>query len=106
MQKSKYDIAHNITVPAIRREAARRMWLQMRMKQRDIASLLDITQASVSKYMHNSKGGTKIDRKQIELYVNALLGNDGQKKAHDIICDICQKKNGFECAFIVKKVSE
>jgi predicted transcriptional regulator len=106
MQKSKYDIAHNITVPSIRRAAARRMWLQMRMKQRDIASLLNVTQASVSKYMHSSKKSVKIDQKQIDYYVSALLENNSSKTAHDVMCEICQNKNGFECAFIVKKVSK
>lgn len=51
-----YEVAVKTIIPAIRKELVRELYFNYNIKQREVAKLLDITQAAVSFYLTNSRG--------------------------------------------------
>ncbi len=51
-----YEVAVRTVIPAIRSMIVKELYSRYSMKQKDIAKLLDLTQAVVSYYLSNSRG--------------------------------------------------
>ena len=107
--QTNYEIAMNEFMPAFRAAAAGLLVKKYGASQQMAALLLEITQASVSKYLNGKysdavKGaGTSIDEVLVEEFVSEIVG-DHERCAQKAMCRACQKYNSFDCAIMVKSV--
>ncbi|MCL4381070.1 MAG: helix-turn-helix domain-containing protein [Candidatus Marsarchaeota archaeon] len=83
-------------LPAVRASATKVMANRYGLKQEDVATLLGLTQAAVSKYL-NDKYSEKIkstenkfDKKILNKLVKYMVMGESQK-ARETICEICRK---------------
>lgn len=99
---TNYEITHNVTLPQFRRAAAARMSSSYGMKQQDIAKVMHVSQAAVSKYLKSSKPKIKMSESDLTSYIKSLIsGNEhGSRKA---LCNVCQSNRRFSCSFMVKQ---
>ena len=103
---SNYEKVYRIVLPRLREKAARFMAKEGGKTQEEIASLLGVTQAAVSKYLSSNgmvKGKTTVvidGRKVKKMVSSAIHGKD--REAQKQMCSICQDNVKFECRLIVK----
>ncbi len=102
---SNYEKVYKIILPRLRERAARMMANERGRTQEDIARLLGVTQAAVSKYLNGNpdlKGnGIVIKGDKLNEMVKSIT--DGrEKEAQKRMCSICQDNVKFECRLIVK----
>ncbi|MGC8628701.1 MAG: transcriptional regulator [Candidatus Micrarchaeia archaeon] len=109
---SKYELANDLLLPVIRFEVANLLRETYKLKEKEIASRLNITQAAVSKYINGKSGNIaqKIDRikKQLEAnrqmfakYAENLAANKIKNERQ--MCELCQKIGGFTCGVYAQK---
>lgn len=99
-----YDRTMKIFIPAFRLKAARMMVNEYGVKQAEAAKLLGTTQAAISKYLNDNSDrfkNIKINQKSLRMFVESIKTGD-EKKAHAILCGMCQSNKQFGCAFMVK----
>ncbi len=99
-----YDRTMKTFIPAFRLKAAKMMINEYGIKQKEAAELLGTTQAAISKYLNDKSDkfkNVKIDQKSLRKFVESLRARD-ERKAHAIMCNMCQSNKRFGCAFMVK----
>ena len=105
--KTNYEIALGEFMPSFRAAAARLMVSKYGISQQRAAELLEITQASVSKYVSGSSPKTargtwgRAGEELVDLFVRQLMENyevDAQKA----MCTACQRYHRFNCSIMVK----
>ncbi|MCL5430625.1 MAG: hypothetical protein M1504_04105 [Candidatus Marsarchaeota archaeon] len=94
-------------LPALRASAARMMYSEYKLNQMKIASMLEVTQAAVSKYL-NGKYSARIkdfersfNKDDVRSFVSNILSHktyDAQKK----ICMMCSRNLSFRCSLMIK----
>lgn len=108
---SRYETSSEDIVPAIRSMMAKALVEGYRLKEAEVASYLDVTQAAISKYVHTKskrieskvkeiERGLGGNREQIEEYIKRIA--EGEKEYAGVcICTICKrsKKADFACSF-------
>ncbi len=105
--RTNYEIALNEFMPAFRAAAAEMLVNRYGIKQDKAARMLDVTQASISKYLNGKSSravhdaGASIDRRHVEEFVARIMSHrDGD--AQKAICKACQRYNSFDCTIMVK----
>ncbi len=74
MKLMPQEIEVRYILPALRRELA--LALSKDLKQKEIASILNITPAAVSQYLKEKRGQTKLNlKKEIEISKNRIIKN-------------------------------
>lgn len=84
-------------MPKIKAAAAKVMLEEYGMKQQDVATLLDATQAAVSKYMKRIAVDGEFDKGMLRKFVASMLGGKTED-AKVLLCTMCQAKIRFDCA--------
>jgi predicted transcriptional regulator len=90
--------------PAFRIKAARMMVKEYGIKQQQIAKMLGVSQAAVSKFLKsdpNKYEEITIDSKSIKEFVEKMNNND-KRNAQKVVCAACQSNKKFDCTFMVK----
>ncbi len=92
-------------IPAIRRELAK-VLLKHKLKQKEIAKILGITEAAISQYLHKKRAQEikfpKSMKKEFEIAAKAIIKNN--KKAVSEILKLLNltKKQGLACCVCKK----
>lgn len=94
-------------LPALRASSARLMHEKYKLNQERIASLLETTQAAVSKYLSGNYSDEvkdfekSLDRDQVAKFVKAAM--DGKRyEAQRSVCKMCSKNLSFRCSLMIK----
>ena len=105
--QTNYEIALTEFMPAFRAAAARLMVEKYGIRQQRAAELLEITQASISKYINEKYSrSVKIAEKGIsdelvDAFVKQII-DDKERNAQGVMCKACQEHHKFGCAIMVK----
>ncbi|SRR5208283_5112686 len=105
--QTNYEIAMSEFMPAFRVAAAKLMVEKYGITQQMAAHLLEITQASVSKYLNGRYSdvvrgaGTSINSEHVEEFVGEIV-KSYERSAQRVMCKACQKYNSFDCTIMVK----
>lgn len=103
---SNYEKVYKIILPKLRESSAKILATNYGKTQEEIASLLGVTQAAVSKYLNPNKverksTGIVIRRSKLKKMVEGVVSrNDSKAQRH--MCSICQDNVNFKCRLIVK----
>lgn len=100
------EVAVRSLIPAVRSYLARELIQTYRLKQKDVASLLGVTQPAVSKYVRQVRGlALKIDDvEEVQPTLKEIVVSlaDGRMSKYDfvtkfcVVCDII-RRNGLMC---------
>jgi predicted transcriptional regulator len=99
-----YERASKEIVPAIRLAIAKELKERYGMTESNIAQILGVAQAAVSKYLNKkcsfSVGDVykRIDTAKIDAYIERISKGD-KLKLKQCICSICCTLNDFDCEF-------
>jgi predicted transcriptional regulator len=102
-----YERAIDEFMPAFRAAASRIMINKYKISQQKAAELLNMTQASISKYINgrysNSVKDIELGIKDndVEVFVKYMI-NKYDRDAQRQMCSACQRYHGFDCAIMVK----
>ena len=80
-------------LPAIRAELTRALVLHYSMRHKDVAKMLDITDAAVSQYLSGKRGGQFTDP-ELLAFIDDIAGRLYRKEidpSPEILCEICKK---------------
>lgn len=105
--QTNYEIALNEFMPAFRAAAAEVLTKKYGMGQEKAARLLDVTQASISKYLNGKHSETvrnafgSINKKHVEEFVAVVVAGH-EHAAQRTMCKACQRYNSFDCTIMVK----
>ncbi len=105
--QTNYEMAMGEFMPAFRAAVSELMVKKYGVTQQMTAHLLEITQASVSKYLNGKYSdavrgaGNLIDGALVEGFVREIVKNH-ERSAQKAMCRACQKYNSFDCAIMVK----
>ncbi|HUC38645.1 MAG TPA: helix-turn-helix domain-containing protein [Candidatus Acidoferrum sp.] len=105
--QTNYEMAFNEFMPAFRAAAARLMTGKYGISQQQAAHLLEITQASISKYVNGRYSeavkGTEaaINDNLVDGFVKQVVA-DHERDAQKAMCKACQRFNRFDCAIMIK----
>ncbi len=105
--KTDYEIALGEFMPAFRAKVAKLMVSKYRINQQGVAELLEITQASISKYVNGHysnvvKGAeARINDDVAETFIREIVENH-DRNAQRYMCKACQRYHRFDCAITVK----
>ena len=82
-----------VIVPVIKREFAKSLVQNHKLSQRETATILDTTEAAISRYISGKRGVLEITDedvlKEIEISVKKILKNKNSS-IEDEICSICK----------------
>ncbi|MGC8538718.1 MAG: transcriptional regulator [Candidatus Micrarchaeia archaeon] len=98
-----YETAQKEIIPAVRLYIAKTLNEQYKMKQENIAGILGVAQAAVSKYLAG-KYSEKIKKTENMLskdILNRYLPKIAEGKREYVnvcICEMCQLLNSFKCS--------
>jgi predicted transcriptional regulator len=103
MAANNYDRVIKEITPMIKASATKMMTADYGLKQQNIAKLLDITQAAVSKYLNGDikTSGKALDPKVVKSFVESLIRGD-RIGAQKYKCLMCQTYERFDCNLMVK----
>ncbi len=102
-----YEIALNRFMPAFKAKAASMLVTRQKMSQQEAAGLLELTQASISKYINRAYSKevkdniTKIQDSIVEEFVVNIV-NSRSTAAQRAMCKACQNYHRFSCSIMVK----
>ncbi len=105
-----YERASKEIVPAARVVIARRLKEKYNMTETDIAKILGIAQAAVSKYLNEDYSklvestAHEINMDEIDRYIEKISKGD-QIAVKKCICSVCNTMNDFDCSLSAVKVS-
>ncbi len=105
-RKTDYENVVYTLMPYFRAKASEMLSNEYGMKQSRIASMLDITQAAVSKYLSSAAAGRRdihIDGEEayVRRFIESKLAGDSES-AQKSLCKLCQTYKKFSCNLIVK----
>ncbi|MDE1856236.1 MAG: hypothetical protein KGH49_03315 [Candidatus Micrarchaeota archaeon] len=101
---SVYEIATNEVVPAIRSYIAKELIEKHNLSEARVASLLDVAQAAVSKYINGKYSDkvkeieAKLNKEVIDNYI-AQIAEGKKQYVTACICKLCQSFSNFNCCF-------
>ncbi len=96
--KTGYEIAYLETIPKFRRAVAKELYADG-TNQMEIARLIGVTQAAVSKYLSSGGDTDTFDPNDLKRFVSAVKrGNIAD--AERIRCSACMKVHRFGCVFM------
>ncbi len=107
LMMTNYEIALNEFMPAFKAKVAKAMVDKHNIGQQRAAELLEMTQASISKYVNEhysqlvKEVGNGIDDNMINEFVERIMAG-ADTGAQRIMCKACQKYHKFECTIMVK----
>ena len=99
-----YQRASKEIVPAARLLIAKQLKERYNMSETDIAAVIGVAQAAVSKYLNGKYSKTverisrELDTRDIDKYILAISKGD-QKELKGCICSMCYSINRFGCKF-------
>ena len=102
--RTEYEEVVKGFMPALRGVVARTMADQYGVRQVEIASLIGVTQAEVSKYINGKQpkaNGFKFDKDKIDMLVDSLLKKH-RRVAQRVVCGMCPKGAARSCALMMK----
>lgn len=105
--QTNYEIALGEFMPAFRAKVAKLMVSQYGISQQRTAEMLEVTQASISKYVNDRyselvKGAEAgINDGMAYAFIEEVLGSHG-RDAQRHMCKACQKYHKFDCTIMVK----
>jgi predicted transcriptional regulator len=102
---NEYNYVTKTFLPALKSRVAKLLYLKYKFNQQEIAGLLDITQAEVSKYLSDKNAYSKSSIKFDEMKLEELAKNIKNKKeyrAQKLICSICPKGSKSECIIMIR----
>lgn len=105
--QTDYEIALNEFMPAFRAAAGRLMVTKYGISQQKAASLLNVTQAAISKYINErysqsiKDAGQRINDEFVDTFVRKMIEEDN-RNAQKTMCKACQKYHRFGCAIMIK----
>ena len=109
---SGFERATKEIIPAVRVVIAKELSERYKMKEEEIARMLNVAQAAVSKYISDKYSDqikevvAKIDRNALSAYIEKMAQGRGEY-ANICICTVCSMLNPFNCRFsAVKKAAE
>lgn len=91
---TRYETAYKVIVPAIRAKIARELSTKHKMKEEEIAALMNLTQAAISKYLSGKyserikKFEEKISNEMVEKHA-ALIAKYRKEYVDSCICAMC-----------------
>ncbi|MGC8648792.1 MAG: hypothetical protein ACP5UN_01050 [Candidatus Micrarchaeia archaeon] len=107
MMLKESDVFIKEFMPAFKARCAKIMHKKYKMKQKDIAKILEITQPAVNKYLNEKysivvKNREKyIDDKNIIGFIENIFKND-DISAQKYVCAECTKTRKTECPLMIK----
>lgn len=99
-----YEKAANEVVPAARVVIARQLKERYNLTEANIARILGVAQAAVSKYLNSEYSVTvdaasrRIDIAAVDARIDAIAKGD-QSELKKYICTVCNSMNHFGCKF-------
>lgn len=99
-----YEKASKQVVPAVRLAIAKALKERYDMTESNIAEILGVAQAAVSKYINDKYSVSveemfkKVDSSKIDAYLDRIAKGD-EKMLKECICSICFALNNFDCKF-------
>ena len=105
--QTNYEIALGEFMPAFRAKVAKLMVNKYGISQQKTAGLLEITQASISKYVndHYSKIvegiQAEINDDAADAFIKEVVVNH-ERAAQRHMCKACQRYHKFDCVIMVK----
>lgn len=102
---NEYSYVTKTFLPALKSRVAKLLYAEYNLKQQEIASLLDITQAEISKYISGknsySKSRIKFDDTKLEELAKNIK-NKNEYRAQKLICSICPKGSKSKCIIMIR----
>ena len=101
---SHFERATNEIVPAVRAIIAKELSGKYKMKEEEIARMLNVAQAAVSKYISDKYSDrikeieASIDKSLISGYIEKMAQGRAEY-ANVCMCTICRVLNQFNCRF-------
>ncbi len=94
-------------LPALRARSAKLMSDRYKLTQQDIASLLETTQAAVSKYLNGkySKEVKDMEKQLNDNEVNAFVANAIKNRRYEAqvhVCKMCSRTLTHKCNLMIK----
>ncbi len=102
--RTEYEEVVKSFMPALRGTVARVMAREYGIRQVDIAALIGVTQAEVSKYINSKQpkaNGFMFDKGKVDALVSSLLKKHN-RAAQKVVCGMCPKGAALECALMTK----
>ncbi len=102
--RTEYEEVVKSFMPALRGSVARAMASRYGIKQVDIAALLGVTQAEISKYVNGKQpkaNGVSFDQGEIDALIGQLIKRHS-RAAQRIVCGMCPKGESMSCSLMVK----
>ncbi|EET89629.1 MAG: hypothetical protein LVQ97_01680 [Candidatus Micrarchaeales archaeon] len=102
---NEYNYVTKTFLPALKSRVAKLLYLEYDFNQQEIAGLLDITQAEVSKYLSNKNSYSKIPIKFDKIKLEELaknIKNKNEYRAQKMICSICPKGSKSKCMIMIR----
>ncbi len=105
--RTEYENMVKEFLPALRASAAKKMQHEYNLNQMKIASLLDTTQAAVSKYLSGSyssevkKFEKTLNDKEVSEFVKEIM-NEKKYEAQRTVCKMCSRGLSFKCGLMIK----
>lgn len=102
------EIAVKTLVPAIRSAIAKELIQTCRLKQKDVATILGVTQTAVSKYFRNRRGiALNVEEiEEVHLMIKEIVGQlaNGDMSKYELVSKLCVacevlRQKGFMCDF-------
>lgn len=103
-----YEKAADEVIPAARILIARQLRAKYNLTESNIARILGVAQAAVSKYLNGEcsdavEAATKeVDGSVINSHIASIASGD-QKMLKQCICTLCNSMNKFDCKFSYMK---
>lgn len=102
--RTEYEEVVKGFMPALRGVVARAMANEYNIRQVEIASLIGVTQAEVSKYINGKQpkaNRLKFDKGKIDALVGSLLKRHS-RAAQKVVCSMCPKGSAHSCTLMAK----
>ena len=107
MMLKESDVFIKEFMPAFKARSAKLMYEKYKLKQKEIAKLLDITQPAVNKYLNNryseivKKREEGIEEENVIKFIESTLNND-DFNAQRYVCKECVKTRKTPCQLMIK----
>lgn len=104
---TEYEMMVKEFLPALRAKAARVLSEKYQVNQMKIASMLDTTQAAVSKYLSGKYSDkvkefeATIDEKEVDEFVKSVM-KESRYDAQKHVCKMCARNLSFKCGLMIK----
>jgi predicted transcriptional regulator len=101
---ANYDVVLREFMPALKGNLARTMALKYKLKQVEIARLIGVTQAEISKYVNGKQpkgNGIVFDHGSIDKIARYMLSHN-EHEAQKAVCSMCPKGMSLSCSLMIR----